>query len=607
MDHSNYIQICEEFQELAQQELKDALAKIPSEPVHRFLVFTEAIRVLDCLTAFNPQAGSEDSQTEVHFQIIKWGWNLAAKNLFSSLKDFAGFPLTNSTDQSRRFVQNLLHQFGRSVLMMRAAEMIRHGYLVAERIDRGFIVKSTDKMASQFLDQLEFFHLESLENKLNNSHIQSFGRWELFDTDNNWPFPFDRVGNFFGRNSGKPLSDWKRDDIDDLMIPLIHPWDSGHGVMMGYDAIPEVDFHFLAEAIELVAKWREEAGIHPSVNLEEINGIDLSIVVVIIVSSYLKHVKFASLAAKIRPEISIQQSLTIWKPFQELERSITDFGEFDQTTVRKALTAITMRPDEVSAFNEGTPFFMPLLFDLGNGLVLCPISSLIRNPFHSIAILQELRCPESKIWLSNPRENWMRTDLYALFQGSRYQCLDGDTKIRDGNKIITDIDAAVFDRLTGELALFQLKWQDYSTNNIRQLRSKASNLTNDLDKWADKVTSWVNKNGVKRLANSFRLKIARNESITSCYLFGLSRTSARMQGFGFETRSEALAIANWPQFVRMRCEVGPAERVFSELHQTLRRTMNETAAIEPVSVTIQVSGCSVTFHGLWNIYNDQNE
>jgi len=42
----------EEFQLLAEEELKGALAVIPSDPIHRFLVFTEVIRVLDNWTVF---------------------------------------------------------------------------------------------------------------------------------------------------------------------------------------------------------------------------------------------------------------------------------------------------------------------------------------------------------------------------------------------------------------------------------------------------------------------------------------------------------------------------------------------------------------------------
>jgi len=599
MSQSSQKQIYKEFEALAQEELTGALSVVPSDPLHRLLVFIEAIRVLDCWTVSTPRAESEEQQPALYFQIIQWGWNLAAKNLFSSLQNFGGFPLAESTERSRAFARNLLHQFGRSVLMKRAAQMIRYGYLIAERNDEGFLARAVHKMPSQFLDEVEFYRLEALENTLNSPDIDSCGEWKLFDMHNE-AFPFDRIGNFFGRDGKKALTDWRRADIDKLMLPLIHPWDSGRGIMMGYDAIPEVDFHFLAEALALVTRWRDEAGIHPSVELGEISGADLGMIVTIIVSSYIKHIKFASLAAKESPEISIQQSLTIWKPFKELEQNVTDFGEFDQAVVRKALAAITMRAGEVSVFNEHTPFFMPLLLDLGNGLVLCPISSLIRNPFHSIAILQELRCPRNKIGLSYPRENWMRTDLYALFQGTRYQCLGGSIKIRGGNAIITDIDAAIFDRLTGELALFQLKWQDYATNDIRQLRSKASNLTSDLDEWADKITAWVDQNSLRRLATCFHLKLRKSESITSYHLFAVSRVAARMQGFGFETHSASLAIANWPQFVRMRCEAGPAERVFHELHQRLRRRMKEPATVQPLSVTIQVSGCSVTFDGLWN-------
>ena len=39
--------------------------------------------------------------------------------------------------------------------------------------------------------------------------------------------------------------------------------------------------------------------------------------------------------------------------------------------------------------------------------------------------------------------------------------------------MITDIDAAVFDVTTGELGLFQLKWQDFSSSDVAKQRSKA--------------------------------------------------------------------------------------------------------------------------------------
>lgn len=67
MDNSNQKVIYEEFQSLAQEELKDALAVIPSDPIHRFLVFTEVIRVLDNWTVFKPQTEEQEQQTTSDF------------------------------------------------------------------------------------------------------------------------------------------------------------------------------------------------------------------------------------------------------------------------------------------------------------------------------------------------------------------------------------------------------------------------------------------------------------------------------------------------------------------------------------------------------------
>ena len=48
-----------------------------------------------------------------------------------------------------------------------------------------------------------------------------------------------------------------------------------------------------------------------------------------------------------------------------------------------------------------------------------------------------------------------------MFSGVKYITIDGNIKLRTGKKIVTDIDAAIFDRTTGELAIFQIKWQDF--------------------------------------------------------------------------------------------------------------------------------------------------
>lgn len=60
----------------------------------------------------------------------------------------------------------------------------------------------------------------------------------------------------------------------------------------------------------------------------------------------------------------------------------------------------------------------------------------------------------------NQREAVFRTQLYTVFDDPRFSCVQHPVIIKEKNKTLTDIDAVVIDKKTGEIALFQLKWQD---------------------------------------------------------------------------------------------------------------------------------------------------
>lgn len=595
------------FAEMAKQELEEVLSVMPSDPMQKFVIFIETVRVLDYWSVFQNLLPKENRLSGPDFNLIQWGWNLATEYLYTAIRVPGAFPISESTKESRLFAVNLLHKLGRSVLLYRASEMIRIGSLEVESNEEGFTVRMTDTAKYQFLDDLEFFHLDEMEMELGSNNSEYYKSWEIFDADN-YPIIENALGNFASRPPKRNFENQNLKNIDELMVPLIHPWDSGHGIMMGYETRPEIDNHFFAEALEEVIRWRVEAGLHPDADFGDISGADITLITNFIIALHLKHIRFALLAIKHYPEISIPQSLTIWGALDELENSIVEYSNLDRALVKKALDMITMRPDEASRLHKVTKYFVPLLMSLGNGLVLYPVSSIFRNPFLSTIILQGWRSPISKEQIFKHRESWMRSEIYQIFQGTRYKRVDGNINIRDENKVLTDIDGAIFDKLTGELALFQIKWQDYFTNDIREMRSKASNLTKELDEWAIKVESWIKKKGMIELIKTLRLKLRNEKPISSVYLFGISRFYARTQGFGFATKSQNLAIANWPQFLRVRYEIGPADRVFHKLFETLRQKMNEEIPNpKPLPITISVAGKSICFENIWNGFGDEDE
>jgi hypothetical protein len=593
--------LSEELSRLATKELETVLRWLPGDRYERFTIFMDATRMIDYWTVFQELLPEDRRLAEPDYQVIAWGWNLAAAHLFSAISQ-AGIPIAKAGQDRRSLAMTLLHQLGRSVLMRRAATMVSHGLLVGEQSDSSLILRRpNDDSMTQFVDLLEHERLAVLEDK--------FWKGESTSVSDAWTrkehsgLGVDhlrgQVGSFLTRRRFTELDRWTRSDIDDLMRPLVRPWQSGYGLMTAYDAAPEVDDHFLAEAARLTLSWQEDGGIHSDVDVGGLSGADVCTIAMAVAALHLKHVALVLTAVKNHPEILIPESLTIWSRREDMERSIADYSGLPHALIRKSFSAISMRETDASSLAVHTTPFRPLLLDLENGTVLRPISSLNGNPLQGIRRILEWRDPSLTHTFMSPREAWMRSEIYALFQGTRYSRVEGAVKLREGAAVATDIDAAVLDETIGALALFQIKWQDFNTNDVRQLRSKAKNLVSEFDLWANRVSDWVERHGLDQLAKALRLRVARGTHIRSCYLFGISRAVARVQGYGFEVKHPKLAIANWPQFLRVRYETGPTANVFGRIHKALQEEMAIRPHCEPLPATFKVAGMNVEFRDFW--------
>ncbi len=73
------------------------------------------------------------------------------------------------------------------------------------------------------------------------------------------------------------------------------------------------------------------------------------------------------------------------------------------------------------------------------------------------------------------------------------------------NVTMTDIYAAVLDMTTGELAIFQLKWQDFGYNDLLRIRSKATKFVERVDTWSSQTLEWIDEFGNAALCHNLRL------------------------------------------------------------------------------------------------------
>ena len=497
-------------------------------------ILIEAARVIDYENVL--MGSSEDESHHLPypaFDIMSRGWNLLLHYALPRLPKTVGIPIQESTATTRSHARSLLHAFGKCAILQKAADMSLHGFLTGSESEGGLSLKFTvGDDSDHFLDQLE---AEALDRAMN------------------------------GDADSMPISSLTAAEVNDLTWSLVFPFETGRGTMVGYNADPRLDAHFINLIGQRALEWRAEAGIHPDVQADDLNGADVAAVVMMLASFYLKHIWFVGVGSKRLSGINYCMSLTIWKRPDDLVETISTFTGISAERVESAFRAIVVTRHDAEYFGaEPTPF-MPMLLEISDGYWLAPVSSIFRNPFTAIRMLNEFRNPATAQSVRKPREQWMISELYALFEGSRYQVVELPTRLKRGGKLVTDIDAAVLDMTTGELGLFQLKWQDFGSNQLRTIRSKAKNFVERVSLWADQVEAWIEEFGKAELCRALKLKLPSGAVPTSVMTFAIGRSGARFASYGFALSNEHIAACNWNQFVRLRYEVGPSERVLSEI------------------------------------------
>jgi len=592
---SNREAIRNTLQTLREQELSTALMLVPKDKYERFALFLETMRTLDCLNIFGKISEDSPSIRVPDLDIINYGWNLSLCHLYCDI-GIDGIPAYKSTKETRELAARLLHKFGRVVLLKRTSDMLYHGQIDIEKENKNLRIKSTDKDRLHFLDQIEFSLEKDLHKRTKDSIGGAINGWKI-DEYKSTNFKIQEPGAFFLHRSTEDIDKYYIKDLEPRMEKLVFPWDSGKGIMTGYDAEPDIDDHFMVDAFKSVLEMASTYGIHPSIQINSISGAELIAVSSVIFSFHQKHLKFVEIATKKFPEVSLEQSLTIWTQENVLIEELSNYTGLSKAKISKVLDLITFRAEDRNKLRDHTANLIPLLIRAGNSSLMRPLSSITRNPFPTISTMIGSRIKGFSGILNTHREEWLRKDLYHMFLGKRYHRVEGNIKLRKGNKVITDIDGAIIDKTSGDLAIIQIKWQDYFTNDVNKIRSKASNFTDEIEAWSEKVETWIDENGVETLRKALRLR--KDIPLKKVFLFGISKTQARMEGYGFKLSSRNIAVANWPLFTRKRFEVGSTNRVFRDLFYEITENNRPDVKFSPIPIEVKIEETTLIYEDTW--------
>jgi hypothetical protein len=208
----------------------------------------------------------------------------------------------------------------------------------------------------------------------------------------------------------------------------------------------------------------------------------------------------------------------------DLAESVSTHKGLEYYSVLKFLENITLNNENINVLGRDAGQSPPPLIKISKEHILRSAAGTLINPFSYLARALKLNYEKDYFKAVNKREEVFKQEFYQLFP--LQSILKGSTNInlKESGKLITDIDAMLYDVNYKCLVLIQLKWYDDFGPSMKARFSMANNFMQQSIKWIDKVTSWIEMNDPKqlleRLDESSEIK---NKEIENIHLWILGR------------------------------------------------------------------------------------
>ena len=222
----------------------------------------------------------------------------------------------------------------------------------------------------------------------------------------------------------------------------------------------------------------------------------------------------------------------------------------DPAVISQTLAGFTLDL-EGAAYHAAVPGAAPApLVRVGPDRIVASVHGLTTEPL--LFLTRELRRRDAEAYhnTAHLREAVFRQDLYALFQDKRFVTSAGRIALRrDDGDVRTDIDAAVFDRKTGTLGLFELKSQDPFARSTAELARQRDNVLY-ANRQISGVLAWLQRHGGDALLGRIDPRVAKTFRVQKVYPFVLGRYLVHFNDG--PTPDRRAAWGTWPQILRLR-------------------------------------------------------
>lgn len=272
-------------------------------------------------------------------------------------------------------------------------------------------------------------------------------------------------------------------------------------------------------------------------------------VLAVLIGWALKHLDLCRAFVVQHPSWTLGALLATPHAAAALIEALSETLGVESAAIRRVVDAYSLSHENVSSHCSvaGTP--APPLLRLDEQHLVWSLTGLLSEPF--LFLTRELKRRYSYEYhtASHLHEEVFRQDLYQLFSDKRFVRSAGSLELRGvQGDLTTDVDALIFDRKTGVLALFELKSQDlfaYSPQERRRQRDYFYNA----GKQVVACVQWLYRHGANALLARLDPKLVKRLKVQKTYIFVLGRYLAHFfDGPEFDRRA---AWGTWPQVLRL--------------------------------------------------------
>lgn len=286
------------------------------------------------------------------------------------------------------------------------------------------------------------------------------------------------------------------------MEKLVYKWRED---FIGYGADSEVDDLYIKHAaLDLIqsTEWNvfepedKFGGIPYAIYIDAVIGLE---------SLSLKHLQFIYLALGKYKNLDKYNLLPVYETKDTIcEMLETLLGVSREEAIIVMETLVLRQEDMENIEKYNIP--LPPYLEIANEYFIRSFAGCLYEPTEYV--LFNLKRFYQKDWDRNiqKREKIFRQEFYGLFSDDLYEKYNRNIDIKIEGKLITDIDACLYEKNSGDILFVQLKWQDSIYDSFSSMISKRKNYFEKVEEWILTMKTWIEETPEEIIANYLHLK-----------------------------------------------------------------------------------------------------